>query len=214
MPYNFNIRCRNDNSRRMKRIIQSCYFLVIIFGLMINSCAGTSLTSIWIDNKYQGGDLKNILVIGVIEPRTLRKYFEDEIVRQLQIKGTKAVSGCAVFPDQTLPEQATVDLKIKELGADSVLVARLVDVLDVDSYLTYPSRVDNIGLSGYYVLCCQSIVTAGYNVKFETKIFDVKNNSLIWSALSETNLERSPENMATSFITAIMKDLHNKRLIQ
>jgi hypothetical protein len=198
----------------MKRIIPFYYFFVIIFGLILNSCATTSLTSISIDNRYQGGTLKNILVIGVIEPQTLRNYFEDELVRQLQTKGTKAVSSYAVFPDHTMPEQAAIDLKIKELGSDSVLVARLVDVLDVDSYVTYPTHAANSGLSGYYVLCCQSIITAGYNVKFETKIFDVKNNQLIWSALSETTLERSPENMATSFIKAIMKDLHDKQLLQ
>jgi hypothetical protein len=197
-----------------RRIIPFYYYLAIISFVIMNSCATTSLPSVWMDDKYQGGALKNILVIGVIEPQTLRKYFEDELVRQLKINGIKGVPSYSVLPDEKMPEQTKIELKIKELGMDSVLVARLVDVLDADTYLTYPSYISSGDFHGYYSLCCQNIVSAGYNVKFETKVFEAKNNKLIWSALSETNLGRSPENMTRSFITAIMKDLYNKKLIQ
>jgi hypothetical protein len=97
---------------------------------------------------------------------------------------------------------------------DSVLVARLVDVSDADTYLTYPSSVSSGNLYGYYSLCCQNIVSLGYNVKFETKVFEAKHNKLIWSALSETALEKSSEYMTGSFITAIIKDLYSKKLLQ
>jgi hypothetical protein len=197
-----------------RRIIPFYYYLAIILFIMMNSCATTSLTSVWIDDKYQGGALKNILVIGVIEPQTLRKYFEDELVRQLKINGIKGVPSYTILPDDRMPEQTKIELKIKELGMDSVLVARLVDVLDADTYLTYPFYVSFGDLSGYYSLCCQNIVSLGDNVKFETKVFEAKYNKLIWSALSETNLEKSSENMTRSFITAIMKDLYIKKLIQ
>jgi len=167
----------------------------------------TSMTSVWTDDKYQGDAFKNILVIGVIEPQTLRKYFEDELVRQMKVKGTKGVPSYTVFPDEAMPEQTKIELKINELELDSVLVARLIDVLGKPLY------VNSGGLYGYYALCCQYIVLSGYNVKFETKLFKAKNNKLIWSALSETNLERSPENMTRSFIRAIMKDLYNRKLM-
>ena len=198
----------------MSKKLNFCRILPIISFVIMNSCATTSLTSVWMDHKYQGGALKNILVIGVIEPQTLRKYFEDELVRQLKINGTKGVPSYTVLPDERMPEQTKIELKIKELKMDSVLVARLVDVLDAGTYLTYPPYVNYGGLYGYYALCCQNIVSIGYNVKFETKVFEAKYNKLIWSALSETSLEKSSENMTRSFITAIMKDLYNKKLIQ
>jgi hypothetical protein len=197
-----------------RKIIPFYYYLAIISFIIMNSCATTSLTSVWMDDKYQGGALKNILVIGVIEPQTLREYFEDELVRQLKINGIKGVPSYTVLPEEGTPEQTEIEIKIKELGMDSVLVARLVDVSDADTYLTYPSSVSSGNLYRYYSLCCQNIVSLGYNVKFETKVFEAKHNKLIWSALSETALEKSSEYMTRSFITAIMKDLYNKKLIQ
>ena len=176
----------------------------------MNSCATTSLTSVWMNDTYEGDTLKNILIVGVIEPQTLRKQFEDELVRQLKTKGTKGVASYTVFTEETMPDKEEIDLKIKELGMDSVLIARLVHIRDIEAYETYPSYFD---YSGFYILCCQNIVSSGYNVKFETKIFEAKNEKLIWSASSETLLERFPENIISSFISAIIKDLHNKKLI-
>jgi hypothetical protein len=166
------------------------------------------------DDKYQGGVLKNILIIGVIEPQTLRQYFENELVRQLKIKGIKGIPSYSVFTKETMPDKEEIELKIKKLGIDSVLVARLVEVVDIEAYATYPHEFGYSGLYGYYARCCQDIISSGYNVTFETKIFEAKTYNLIWSALSETDLEKTSENMTDSFIAAIMRDLHKRKLIQ
>ena len=198
----------------MKRIIPFSFFLVIGFLFIMNSCATTSLTSVWMNDKYHGGTLKNILIVGVIEPRTLRESFENELVRQMKIKGTKGVPSYTVFPERTMPEQAKMESKIKELGMDSILIARLVSINDIEAYDPYPMYLRYEGLYGYYALCCQYVVSSGYDVRFETKLFEAENDKLIWSALSETELERTPETIISSFITAIMKDLYSKKLIQ
>lgn len=67
--------------------------IILFFGIAINSlfimnlCATTTLNSVWMDDAYQEGALKNILIIGVIEPQTLRNYFENKLVKQLKAKG-------------------------------------------------------------------------------------------------------------------------------
>ena len=192
------------------------FFGIAIISLFImNSCATTTLNSVWMDDAYQEGPFKNILIIGVIEPQTLRNYFENALVRQMKVKGTNAFASNKIFPDETMPNKQALRSKIKEMNIDSVLVARLADVSDINAYMTYPPQfVASGGFYGYYTLCCQNIVSLGYNVKFETKIFRAKNDKLIWSALSVTDLDRSPENMTESLIAAIINDLNNRKLLK
>jgi len=198
----------------MKRII--LFFSIAIISLFImNSCATTTLNSVWMDDAYQEGVLKNILIIGVIEPQTLRNYFENALVRQIKVKGPNAFASNKIFSDETMPNKQALQSKIKEMNIDSVLVARLADVSDINAYMTYPPQfVASEGFYGYYAFCCQNIVSLGYNVKFETKIFRAKNDKLIWSALSVTDLDRSPENMTESLIAAIINDLNNRKLLK
>lgn len=182
----------------------SCLMLTV-------SCATTSLTDVWINHAYEEGPISNILIVGVIEPQRLRKQFEDEMVLQLKGNVTKGVPSYSVFPDETMPEKEEIASKIKEMGMDSVLIARLVDIRDLDLHETYPPFVS---YGGYYALCCQNIISSGYHIRFETKIFAAQKDELIWSASSETLLERAPENITSSFITAILKDLRIRNLIQ
>ena len=191
------------------------FSIAISFLLVMNSCATTTLNSVWMDDAYQEGALKNILIIGIIEPQTLRKYFENELVKQLKAKGTNAFASGKIFSYETMPDKQALRSKIKEMNIDSVLVARLADVSDINAYMTYPPQfVASEGFYGYYTLCCQNIVSLGYNIKFETKIFRAKNDMLIWSALSVTDLDRSPVNMTKSLIAAIIKDLNNRKLLK
>lgn len=198
----------------MKRII--LFFGIAITSLFImNSCATTTLNSVWMDDAYQEGALNNILIIGVIEPRILRDYFENELVRQLKAKGTNAVASNRIFPDEAMPNKHEIRLKIKEKNIDSVLVTRLADVSDINAYMTYPPQfATSEGFYGYYTLCCQNIVSLGYNVKFETKIFRAKNDKLIWSSLSVSDLDRSPANMTKSLVEAIINDLTKRKLLK
>jgi hypothetical protein len=189
-----------------------CCIVAITFLALMNSCATTALTSVWEDNTYKGGPLRKVLVIGVFQGEEAESFFDDEFVDQLKAKGIDAVPGYSVLPDSILDKEAMA-VKIKELGVDSVLVTRLVDVRDAGTYDTYPTRVD-AKFFDYYVMCCQTVVSPGYNVLLETKIFGAKNDKPIWSALSESSFDRSLENTLKSFIPVIIKDLREKKLIQ
>lgn len=196
----------------MKRHSLCCIIAVTLLTL-VNSCASTSLTSVWKDSTYNGGPLKKVLVIGVFQKEEAESFFDDEFVRQLKSKGIDAVSGYSVLPEGGIPDKETIETEIKELGIDSVLVTRLVDVRDAGRYETYPTRVDT-QFFDYYVLCCQTTVSPGYVVLLETKIFEAKNDKPIWSALSESSFDRSLENTLKSFIPAIIKNLDDKKLIR
>jgi hypothetical protein len=202
----------------MRRNLGVAFFAVISF-LIINSCATTRLTHVWEDSTYSGGPLRKVMVIGVFRQESERRYFEDELTRQLKARGTDAVQGYKVLPedeipDGRLPTRQEVVSKMKELGIDSALITRLVDVNDVEAYETFPPVMRVEGFYGYYALCCQYMVTLQYNVVLDSKIFETRNDKLIWSASSRTVIEGSLDNTLGSFIPAIISNLQEKKLIK
>jgi hypothetical protein len=169
---------------------------------------------VWKDSAYHGGPIKKVLVIGVFKEQNIKRFFEDEFARQLKPRGVDAVPSYTIFPEEDILDKTTITEKMKELKMDSVLVTRVADVEDVTGYDTYPTHVDPGGdFYDYYVMCCETTVSLGYVVVLETKIFEGKYDKLIWSALSETSLQRSREYTVKLFIETAIKDLHVKRLI-
>lgn len=186
--------------------------IAILVSTIMSSCATTTLTSGWKDSNYRGNPLKKVLILGVMQDDTLNHLFEDEFARQLKAKGTDAVPSYTVLPEDTILDKEIIARKMKELGMDSVLIARLVDVKNVGPFYTHPEDIE-AGFYTYYVHCCQT-VTLGYSVVIESKIFDAKNDKLIWSAVSETSIEHTSENIIKSSIPAIIKNLHDRNLLK
>jgi hypothetical protein len=191
-----------------------CGLLSLILSVSISSCATTALTSVWKDSAYQGGPLKKILIIGVFREPDMKKFFEDEFAQELKARGVDAVPSYTVFPEEDILNKEIIVEKIKELKMDSVLVTSVIDVRDVSGYETYPTHVNPGGnFYDYYVMCCQTTVTSGYVVMLETRIFEEKYDKLLWSATSESSLQRYREDTIQSFISAAIRDLHDKKLV-
>jgi hypothetical protein len=197
----------------MKGKICPYSILVITSLIIISSCVTSALKSVWNNGAYEGGPFKKILVIGVDRNSNVRRMLEDRFAGLLTAKGTPAISSYTLFSEDELRDREMIVKKINELGIDSVLVTTVVDVKDVGRYETYPTHV-NSGFYDYYVLCCESTVSGGYVVMMETKLFDAKYDKLIWSALSESAFINSFEISISSFVSIIVKDLHDKKLLQ
>lgn len=204
---------------RGKRIRQLCGFLTILVLSAASACTTATLRNTWTDGAYAGSTLNNVLIIGVMEPQYVRKFFEDEFARQLNARGIRAMSSYTLLSEEAMENEETMlsdeelAVKIRELGIDTVLLARFIDISDISGYETYPTNVTSPRLADYYGFCCQNIVSAGYDVKFETKIFQAKDDKLIWSAEAKTTFERSPRSMTSSLIASIMNDLAVRRLV-
>ena len=186
--------------------------LTIISIVLINACATTQFDSVWKDNTYQGGPLKKVLIIGVTKKQPVRRYFEEELAGKLQATGTDAVPSYTVLPEDKMPAKETVTAIVNELKIDSVLITKFLDIKDVGTYETIPTVV-NAGYYGYYIESSRT-ESLGYNVVLETKVFETKNEHLIWSALTETIIEGEAENSIDSFIPVIINKLRENKLLQ
>jgi hypothetical protein len=154
--------------------------------LLLTSCATTELTSLWRDETYRDHPRK-ILVIGMLKTPANQRILEDELVRQLKARGTDAVASYTVLPEQVQANKETITAKMNELGADAVLISRLMDKKSVTTYVhsNPPPAGYGYGWQGYYSYSPGYTVQDEYAV-VQTNLYDVKTDKLIWTAATET----------------------------
>ena len=214
---------RNEGGNGMKSKNRVFSFILIIsfFG-MISSCASTTVKNVWRDASYQG-KLNNVFVIGVIKTPGVKRFFEDEFVAQLKARGTDAIASYTVLPSDTDIDQEELSAKIKELGADGVLITRLVDRKTVETYV--PGTAQYVpptsyygGWHSHYRRSYDVIYERGYTVQdevlvVETNLYEASTEKLVWSAISETFREGSDNKLIRSFIKIMIEDLSKQHLL-
>jgi len=193
-----------------------------LIALMVTACVpAVEVTSSWKDPSYQGYPNK-ILVIGVAKQPAIRRLFEDEFVRRLTTLGMEGVASYTVIPDAQQDDQEAIAAKIKELGADTVLISRVTDKKTVTTYV--PGTVYNppgyYGTwHGYYQQSYQTTYTPGYTAEdqyamVETNLYDAGNDKLIWSASSEVSMQHSTNKLLKSFVDAMVRAMADKELLR
>lgn len=111
-------------------------FLVV---LILAGCASTSLTNQWSSPDFSGSPLKKLMVVGVSEQSGPRRIFEDGFADALRSAGVQAVPSYTVIPEDGQANQAVLEQAVRDVGADGVLITRLVST-DTKTRIE-PSRV-------------------------------------------------------------------------
>jgi hypothetical protein len=196
------------------RSIFKVYGLFILIPLMFAACASTQLTSVWRDPSYQARPEK-IMVVGVARNPINRRLFEDEFVRQLKSRGTDAIASYTVIPDKQQDDQEAIANKVKELGADTVLITRLVSKKIVQVYVPgtayypppYYGRWPDYYGYGYRYMYTPGYIAEDQYAIIETNLYDAKSDKLIWAASSETGIGDSNQNLIQSYISVMVNNM-------
>jgi hypothetical protein len=198
--------------------------LAVVSLLFFASCSTTKMGTVWVDKNYQGGKIKKIFVIGVSENPTRRRVFEDEFVEQLRSLGTDAVPSYSLIPDVEKIDQPTVDAKMKEVGTDGLIVTTLVDK---STQTVQGSTYYQMGWHRYYSNSYSAVrhqsTSYQYEVfNLETNLYEIRNQKMIWSGLSTTELpysqpgtfsEGAINKAIQNLIETIVKQLSESQLI-
>jgi hypothetical protein len=155
----------------------------------------------------------------VTKSQTNRDMFEGMFVAGLEARGNNAVASYKLISIDQLPDRDLVASKIKSIGADAVLVTRLVDRKTIETYdpgvvYGFPSFYDDWW--GYYDYV---VVTPGYTdetqlLVAETNLYDIKTEKLIWSARSETEVTEGDQQLIKTFVKIVIDRLSSDRLIK
>lgn len=207
----------------MKRILQSYISFGVLIAMLITACATTRVTSVWKDQTYQGTPHK-IMVIGVAKRPGIKRIFEDAFVWQLRARGMDAIASYTVLPDSKQGDQSFIAEKMKEQGADAVLITRMVSKKTVQSYvyvpgsLYYPPPYYNTWRH-YYGYGYQAMYAPGYLAEdeyalMESNLYDAGNDKLIWSASSETEIMGSDQDLIKSYIGIMVNVMAEQKLLR
>jgi len=194
--------------------------------LVLASCAAnTELTSSWSDPALHGKTYTNIVVVGLSKQSTIRRMYEDDFVAELQRRGVKGTASYNVAGEGQIDKDA-FEAKLKELGADGVIVTRLVDQQTVQTY--YPPTYSTMaapsayygGWYGYYSMGYTYMSSPGYVTndqvyRLETNLYDVGESKLAWSGLTESTIMSgtAPETEVQPVIALLVASMETKKVI-
>ena len=197
--------------------------------LVAASCSLTNLNAVWKDPQYQGGKLRNVLVIGGSTNQVVRRIFEDEFTARFKSRGTNAIPSYTIFPSEKTLDKDTIESKSRDLGIDFMLIATVVDTKTKRELTPAPSSYYYRDIyfydwpNRYSRFYSDPFPGRYYNdrsyyseyevVNLETNIYDTKTGKLIWSALSDTVVGGSSQLEVNSVVEVIMKNLTANKLI-
>lgn len=197
--------------------------------LIAASCSLTNLNAVWKDPQYQGGKLKNVLVICESTNQVVRRIFEDEFTARFKSRGINAIPSYTIFPSEKTLDKDTIESESRELGVDAMLIARVADRKKKQELPPAPSRYYYRDVyfydwpNRYSRFYSSSFTGTYYNdrvlyseyevVHLETTLYETQTGKLIWSALSETVVGGSTELEVSSVVKMIMNNLAENQLI-
>ena len=201
-----------------KKACLSC-LAVFFFCLVSCSMTKTTVTDIWQDDTYQGGTLKNILVIGAAERQVIRKAFEDEMVKGLKDENNKITPSYRVLPFDKMLDEETILAKVKELQIDAVLITRVMSKAYGDLSAPEESKDwHNFYARSYggYEAGSSSVVYGPKTVRatIQTNLYETKDEKLIWSASQDVTTKTEPEKALRAVIKVILQELDKTGLIK
>lgn len=204
----------------MIQFLRNSFGFLALAAMLVTACATTELVSVWKDQSYQVRPYK-IMIIGVAKNPLNRRIFEDEFVRQLNVHGTEAIASYTVLPDKQKDDQAVIAAKVAELGADTVLITRMVSKKKVQFYVPgtayFPPTYYGTW-PGYYGYGYDAMYSPGYMAEeefavIETNLYEARNDKLVWAASSETGLRGPNPKLIKSYIGIMVKAMSRQGLL-
>ena len=207
----------------MKKVRLLCIATVTLFA----ACSNSKVTSSWVDPNTKS-PLKKVMVVALVneKDKRLKEQMEDQLAQELTAQGIVATTAYHDFGPKSFEGISEKQLisQLKNTGIDGVVTIVLLDKNKEQSYVPGKVRYEpetyyirRSRFYGYYATYNRRIYTPGYyetNTKyfFETNLYDVSRNKLLYSAQSESFDPSSVESMADKQSKAIIKDMKKKEL--
>jgi len=185
----------------IKSIIKTAILFIAIVNL--SACLTTSKVSdVWNDETYERGQIKKVLVIGLLPETYQRRGLEYSIKKKLQSEHVQAVASIEIFPDKEKLTRDTLEVYLKNSDFDAVLLTGFRAITKEMNPNIYenakPSNVRiYIGFYGHYHSAYDYSYSAftvkNENVLIEASLFDIKSGKMVWKSISQTS---NPENIS------------------
>jgi hypothetical protein len=209
---------RGIGFHHLASFVTACGFTVFLgaLSLLPASCATTKLTGSWKDEAHRE-TFRYIVVVGAFEIPDTRVIFEEDFRDRLKERGVNAINSYKLFPGDKPPGKDVFLEKIRSLGADGVLVTRIVDSETMKVFVpgtayVRPSYYDYYGTYYSYIYKPGYTIDEGH-ADAETNLYDVKSEKLVWTARSRTQFKTRRYELIQAFDKVMIEKLSADRLI-
>jgi hypothetical protein len=160
--------------------------LVAIATFAMCACGGgTTIEQSWTAPTARNQPpLRKVVTLFISNDVTTRRAGEDKLARDLNARGVQATPAYTILGDQELSNLDTVKAKLRSMGYDGIVAMRIVNREHQLEYM--PPTFD-----GYWGYAYSGFYSPGYAytetiVRIETTAYSLRNNQLVWSALTKT----------------------------
>ena len=196
--------------------------LVAIVVLLLAACAATTKQMSWADPERAGQKVSSVFIIGAAHDDLVRRLFEDELARRLVAAGATGMASYQHMDLDALDNKEAAVAKVRQLGADSVIVAKVVGERGQQVVNPGITRVEGGSRrpmhsrthwhdhwrSSYTVVSRPPTVTHFRIATVETNLYGI-DEGMIWSMRTETATVpgQVTEATVTEFVDIVVKDL-------
>ncbi len=207
----------------MKQLLK----LAVLFLFLLPGCSSSRITSSWKSDRTQPQTFKKIIVLGLIREndRHLRESMEQQLVTGLRNLGYDATCSCDEYNPKAFEnlteEQALA--KLKNSGVDAVMTIVLLDKTRERYYVPgrvqyTPYRIYYNRFWGYSRTMYGRIYSEGYYTEdtkyfWESNLYALNENELIYSAQSQSFDPASSEKMGEEHAVMLTKDMLKKKVL-
>ena len=200
----------------------------MLIAILIAGCGTTSsITHSWTKENPESIRYKKIVVLGLLRDndQLLREKIEKHIADDLKALGYEAVCSCDEYNPKAfdnLSEEQAIN-KLKASGVDAVITVVLLDKNREKYYA--PGRVQHSPYNyyqnrfwNYSRLIFDRIYEEDYYVTttkyfWESNLYNLKTNTLIYSAQSQSFDPNSKEKLGHEYGQMIIKDMLKKKVL-
>ena len=186
---------------------------LVVIAICATGCAAsnTSIEQSWTPPSGAPADLHKVVTVMVSKDTTVRRTAEDDMAHRLHAAGVEAVPAYQVLSDQDYADREAAKAKLKALGFDGVVAMRIVSRSEQLQYVpTY--------FSGYWGAAWPATYATGYLesetvVRVETTAYSLRNDKLVYSALSRTIDPNTVNSLLTNVTATVAKALEQQGVV-
>ena len=196
-------------------------FLAVSTALLAVGCASTSIVNQWESSIDRAPAFTRLLVVGVTQSASVRRIFEDEMVKALAARGVVAIPSYSLIPEDGPVPEARLAEAVQKAAAEGVLTTRVVQIAQ-QMEVVPPSAAfwgPPWGFYGWYggawgpaYAFPPQVVTRDV-VFAEVRLFRAKPDTLVWAASTETFAPRDARRESAAFAQVVLEQLAARKLI-
>ena len=196
---------------------------IVLGAFLLVGCATTStqLLNTWKDPAATGVRFKKVLTVCACKDDGMRRTVEDRLAAA--IKGSEP--SYSVLTDDQLGNKERTSQALKDGGFDGVVMLRLVSVDKSQTYVPGSAYVVPTGYYGMYggwgyggygaygTMYSPGYVEQNQLVNFDTNIYRVADEKLLWASRSQTDNPDSVNDVIDGIIAETAKEMKKQGVI-